>query len=370
VTHPSKSESVPDSRLIAESHGGAYSTFRNTRHFGCLDGLRSISILAVIWHHGPGAGMSGLGSRGWLGVHLFFAISGFLITTLLLREKSRKGEIELKKFYVRRVLRIFPLYYSVLALYAVIVFITNNPGRELFYAALPAFLTYTSNWFFAEDVVVFGFAWSLATEEQFYCTWPWVEQYLTSRWALVLMFLVAVAITGWQVWHPGIGLSAPLYQRILVDLAPAILWGVLLAHLLHERTGHAIAMRLFGYRWSSAFALVFVLLLIAAGSPSWLIYLAMVWLVGSCVVREDHWLAPIFSVKLFVQIGVVSYGMYMFHSLVYDVLHRVEAVSGMRSFRGGLTEFVLCTSITLVVASLSYRYYESRFLKLKDRYAS
>src|SRR5688572_20426684 len=194
-SQPSKLESkAPDSPAPALDDQ-AYSAFCNTRHFGSLDGLRSISILAVIWHHGPGAGLSsGLGSKGWLGVHLFFAISGFLITTLLLREKTRKGEIELKNFYVRRVLRIFPLYYSVLALYAALTYFVGSQGRELFFQALPSFITYTSNWFFAEDVVIFGFAWSLATEEQFYCTWPWVERYLTSRWAFLLMFFIAAAV--------------------------------------------------------------------------------------------------------------------------------------------------------------------------------
>jgi len=96
----------------------------------------------------------------------------------------------------------------------------------------------------------------------------------------------------------------------------------------------------------------------------------MALLVGSCVVREDHWLTPLLHTRFFVQVGIVSYGMYMFHNLVYDVLRKIEASLGLRSLSGGPVEFVFCVLVTLAIASLSFRYYESRFLKLKDRYAS
>src|SRR5882672_6045500 len=95
------------------------SLFQKAKYFPLLDGLRAVSIVGVVWHHAGGAlHFSGPLSRGYHGVSLFFVISGFLITTLLLRERSRTGAISLRKFYLRRALRIFPLYYAVLALYA------------------------------------------------------------------------------------------------------------------------------------------------------------------------------------------------------------------------------------------------------------
>src|ERR1700724_4707970 len=112
--------------LYAEGPGDtvatrAYREFRKTTGFGSLDGLRAFSILAVIWHHAGTANNSWrLLDRGFLGVDLFFVISGFLIVTLLLREQSSIGEISLKKFYIRRTLRIFPLYYGVILFLAVI----------------------------------------------------------------------------------------------------------------------------------------------------------------------------------------------------------------------------------------------------------
>jgi peptidoglycan/LPS O-acetylase OafA/YrhL len=92
----------------------SYERFREIKIFNSLDGLRCLSIVAVVWHHVAGHWLSGvhLMSVGYLGVDFFFVISGFLITTLLLREKEKYGRISLKNFYMRRSLRIFPLYYT------------------------------------------------------------------------------------------------------------------------------------------------------------------------------------------------------------------------------------------------------------------
>ena len=119
--------------------------FLQTSYFPSLDGLLAVSIVAVVWHHAAGHRQGILG-RGFLGVEHFFAISGFLITTLLLRERERTGTISLPSFYVRRTLRIFPLYYAVLALYVGLVALTaaTTPAGAQFFANLPAFATYTS----------------------------------------------------------------------------------------------------------------------------------------------------------------------------------------------------------------------------------
>ena len=100
----------------------SYETYRATGFFSSLDGLRCLSILAVIWVH-TGIRLEGLRLtyQGHLGVDLFFAISGFLITTLLLREREERGRISLRAFYIRRSLRIFPLYYTVVLLYVIVV---------------------------------------------------------------------------------------------------------------------------------------------------------------------------------------------------------------------------------------------------------
>ncbi|MBI5547376.1 MAG: acyltransferase [Deltaproteobacteria bacterium] len=169
-----------------------HAAFREAKFFPALDGLRAISILVVIWHHAGGEGASGILARGFHGVSLFFAISGFLITTLLLREQDTKGQISLSRFYLRRTLRIFPLYYLVLGVYTVLVLVVErgSVAGQGFMANLPSFLTYTSNWLVSRDAgarVIFYFAWSLATEEQFYLLWPSVVRFARRWWTPVLV---------------------------------------------------------------------------------------------------------------------------------------------------------------------------------------
>ena len=145
---------------------------------------------------------------GQYGVSLFFVISGFLITTLLLREQKSSGVISLKNFYIRRTLRIFPLYYATLLIYLGLVIVTSHgPERSAFFHNLPSYFTYTSNWFVDKDAgehVTFAFAWSLATEEQFYLCWPSIVRFAKKWWTPLAIILGAAAVdlffeatTGW-----------------------------------------------------------------------------------------------------------------------------------------------------------------------------
>ncbi|MBB5896534.1 peptidoglycan/LPS O-acetylase OafA/YrhL [Kutzneria kofuensis] len=184
-----------------------YDTYRRTKVFASLNGLRCLSILAVIWHHcgGDVAGIP-VPRTGYLGVSLFFVISGFLITTLLLRERDQHGQISLRRFYARRSLRIFPLYYTVVAIYAVLVLLVWKPsayGNDYLHN-LPAFLTYTSNWFVPLGSELY-LAWSLAAEEQFYLVWPVIERFTARKWPVllavaILMVSVALSTPAATVW--------------------------------------------------------------------------------------------------------------------------------------------------------------------------
>jgi len=108
----------------------AHLTYQRSRFFPALDGLRCVSILGVIAFHSGLTNPSFFGRNGGLGVEFFFVISGFLITTLLLREQSDTGEISLKKFYIRRSLRIFPMYFTVLGLYCLATLATDRHTEE------------------------------------------------------------------------------------------------------------------------------------------------------------------------------------------------------------------------------------------------
>lgn len=346
-----------------------WQAFRATTHFGNLDGLRCLSILAVIWHHGPGYGQSGLAGRGQSGVTLFFAISGFLITTLLLRERERTGRISLRGFYVRRSLRIFPLYYAILALYVVLVAATRagSDDTRAFFANLPSFLTYTSNWFVG-TAGTFAFAWSLATEEQFYATWPVAIRYAGLRAAVmglacVLGFVIAVNLLGAEA-----DLGDPLWWRIVWSVQMAICWGCLGAVLVHTRPGYVVAARVVGHRWASAVWLAVLLTLLSSSANVDVpVALAAALLVLSCVVREDPAIAPVLRPRAVVHLGTISYGMYLLHGLVYNVMDEAAARLDLGVNPHGFAGFLLAVAGTTAVASLSFRYFEQPFLRLKTR---
>src|SRR4051812_22360902 len=154
----------------------SFAEYQSRDYFGALDGLRAVSILLVLLHHTnrfANPFLATLQENGRYGVSFFFAISGFLICTLFLREERKTGGIALGKFYGRRALRLLPLYYVVLALQAVLVFVLKQytpENQELFRAKLPSYLFYYSNWLPTATQGPFFCSWSLAVEEQFYLT--------------------------------------------------------------------------------------------------------------------------------------------------------------------------------------------------------
>lgn len=364
----------------------AYDTYRRTRFFGSLDGLRCLSILGVIWQH-TGGQFGGpwtnrLPGRGYMGVELFFVISGFLITTLLLREKDSYGEVSLKNFYARRTLRIFPLYFTVLALYVVIIYFTerHSEAAQQFFHNLRFFATYTSNIFVdlkrdqdGNARTIFIFAWSLATEEQFYLAWPSAVRFSKG---LRPLWIVGAVIAIDQVmrfhladsWIAG---DSRTY-RVCTSVSTAICLGVLTAYLLNQRASFEKAWRILGNRWASVAALVLLLGVLAIpntdGVAWWRLtaQISMALLVVSCVIREDHWLAPLFTNRLAQSIGAVSYGIYMLHMLA---IHTSDRVLARFHLHDSLCRFAVGGLAAYGVALLSYNWYESYFLRLKSRWS-
>ena len=353
----------------------SHAEFRDRRFFGSLDGLRALSVIAVIWHHaGPAYNdaMPNLLANGAHGVTLFFAISGFLIVTLLLRERERTGQIDLKAFYIRRSLRIFPLYYAVIAIYVLLVFVVerHNPvGRE-FFSNLPFFLTYTSNWFvLLEGRVIFYFAWSLAAEEQFYLVWPTIQKFISPKRALGVVLVAIVVVTLTQLLSTGDAHADRAFlHRIVVGVPLAICFGVVLAHAMHHRRSFNALRWVFAGRASALVWFTFLLLSLSwRAAPEVLIHATAALLVGACVYREDHWLAPLLRLRGVVHVGAVSYGVYLLHMLVKNAVVRLAGLAHIEL--AAYDVFFVTVAGSIAVASLSYRYFEAQFLRLKHRYA-
>lgn len=345
----------------------AHRAFLETRYFAPLDGLRCLSIVAVIGLHALGE-LDPVFGRGGMGVQLFFVISGFLITTLLLREQERNGRISLRDFYVRRTLRIFPLYYAVLGLYVVLVFAMERHTAEgaAFFHNLPAFLTYTSDWFIPLDRerVIFYFAWSLATEEQFYLFWPCVL-YFARSWRTPLVVISALLLgdlaaeaavgAGWLAQNPVPG-------RIVTSIATPICMGCILAYACHSPRAFGAAYRVLGRSWSLPAALGLLAVAYGARStPEILVFVVMTLVLGAACIRPDPGWMRLLANPVARYVGTISYGMYLLHMLALNTARRLPVPDGWPVFLAGL-------AITVAAAALTYRYFEQPFLRLKDRF--
>jgi peptidoglycan/LPS O-acetylase OafA/YrhL len=312
--------------------------------------------------------MEGVLGRGPIGVELFFALSGFLITSLLLHER-REGGIDLRAFWVRRSLRIFPLYYLVLSgfvLHALLVR-PDGPVRDHFLQTVPFYATYTSNWFSYKAVdhgIVFAFAWSLAAEEQFYLLWPPILRAFRTRLVPViamsaLVLLDQSAERGWL----GSILEEGLVLRMMRSIATPIGLGALLA-LANDHPKTAKVLRAFvGQRWSSAVCLAGVVVALVRPWPLFETHVALALLVGSCALRRDHFLAPLLENRLVRHIGMVSYGIYLLNCSVVGVVRRLLGAEA-----NAVLVFAITISASVIVATVAYQKVERPFLALRDRF--
>jgi len=366
--NPSTSASTPPgapARAAVRQH----QAFLAQRYFPALDGVRGLAIVAVLWHHALPRFESGWLGRGHVGVRLFFALSGFLISTRLLAERRATGSIQLGHFWLRRALRIFPLYYAVLGLFALYLGLrAADAGSQHFFQNLSFHASYTSNWFVDYAVshpVWFAFGWSLATEEQFYAWWPPVlrrSRQLTGAVLALLGVLLLQQLAVYGALDPWLAGHASV-QRVLVSFAPALSLGALLALALEGRSGFAALWTLCG-RWPAALAALatFVLgLLLATGQGAPLLLdLAFVLLVASVVLAPQTWLARALTVRPLRELGRISYGIYLFH---------VPMLGGLRRLWPWLAEhpgllFPLGLGLSAGAAALSYRFFEAPLLEL------
>jgi peptidoglycan/LPS O-acetylase OafA/YrhL len=146
----------------------------NIGYIPALDGLRAIAVMLVLFTHANFF----LGSNGFLGVDMFFVISGFLITTLLLEENKKRNKISLKAFYVRRTLRLFPaLYLLCFIVFCYAIFFRHGQEKISIFQEVYSSMLYVNNiswyWDWGKEGLLLGHTWSLAIEEQFYLIWPW-----------------------------------------------------------------------------------------------------------------------------------------------------------------------------------------------------
>ena len=221
--------------------------------------------------------------QGGYGVHILFTVSGFLITTLLLHD-----------FYIRRALRIWPLYYAILDLYLVnaLYFERGSIPAQSFLRYLPSFATFTYTRFVSPNYPggVFNLAWTLGSEEQFYFFWPFVRKVLRGIWPIVLAIAIIGLVNATTRGYATCALPpGSLPTRIVTSIMPPIRFGVLLAEVLNRKRGFEFLFRFLGNRWPAPLMLAG---LCTALRPqrAWLMtaWIFTAGLVGACVVRKDN----------------------------------------------------------------------------------
>lgn len=345
------------------SSDAARTRYLTATRFGALEGLRAFAAAAVVWNHtaNPRAGYFGRG----VGVTTFFVLSGFLITRMLLRERDSTGTIAVGRFYLRRTLRIFPVYYAVLALYVLLVarFERGTEAGAVFWSSLPYYLTFTTNWFVelaADGRVIFYFAWSLAVQEQFYVLWPVVLRHLRLRWAFLIPVAVLVSEDLGRLLL-GLGyIDHGWVYRVLTGFDTPIFLGVLAALLLHDRRTFWLMDAVAGRSWSLPLAVALVALPAALPDvPQEVFRLCVTYLVVACVLATGPALRPL-SNGLVRHVGKVSYGIYLFHMLVLNVVRRMLPGGGPGVW------FALGFPATVLLAAASWRWMETPILRLRE----
>jgi len=343
-----------------------YAEYRTSRHLGGLDGLRAGAIAAVIAHH---AGVGGVVGRGVLGVSTFFAISGFLVTTILLREQEATGTISRRNFHVRRMLRIWPLYYAVLALYVALVAAMERgtAAGARFFENLPYFLTFTANWSVDRaggGRIIFVFAWSLATQEQFYLLWPTVLRFARRAAPALLVLVLALE----QAVHHAAMAGAIAGDALVARLFTRSVWspicvGALLAFVLHAPRGFRAVRRVAGGPWGVPLGVALVIGGAASRAvPMALFYAAVAYLIAASVLATSAPIRRVLDARPLVHVGVVSYGIYLLHMLAVNAARRL--VPG----DAPLAVFAVAFPLSVVAATVSYAVFERRFLALKERF--
>lgn len=350
----------------------------NTLHYvKSFDFLRGFAALIVLLLHGS----YGFFQGGWIGVDLFFALSGFLITTLLIKEYDRSNKISIRKFYVRRVLRLLPALIICIILANLLWSITKlSPVSDRMTSTLGA-IFYFTNLISGHVSGNMAHLWSLSIEEQFYLLWPLVVSLFlfkrkTKTQIIILIILICFGVTfriianNFQMTLLGnlISIDTSRFTLCRID---GILLGVLLAILVNKTNYKIIksAKHLSTPILLGIFTFFIVILFgLNESNEIWrnggfivtnLLCVSMVLMAYS---NPNHW---VFSSKLINWVGLRSYGIYVYHFPIF------LAFEGVREHHNLINLFLVTLArfiSTLIIAELSFRYFEQPILKLKKRY--
>jgi peptidoglycan/LPS O-acetylase OafA/YrhL len=307
-----------------------------------------------------------------IGVDVFFIISGFLITYLLLKEKESSGSINLKKFYIRRILRIWPLYFFLIALSPLVIWWTGIPNSECLSSIL-----FVENFQIIKEGMYhapFGHLWSICVEEHFYLVWPLIIVFIPEKWFPVVLGLILIMSAGFIVYVMSANYERPLFTIYYHTLSriDALVIGAFIAYYYQTKP----------FRVNMPFyisGIVYMVLIIALcitsaafyNSPLQAIlkryfFMALLAFVVISYNFNNNALQRITNNRLLQYLGKISYGIYMYTTFIIIIL-MVKIVPLFH-----ITNVYVFTLMAilpgLLIPMLSYELLEKPFLKLKNRF--
>jgi peptidoglycan/LPS O-acetylase OafA/YrhL len=340
------------------------------RKFDQIDGLRFFAVFGVVCAHWSwfGTRVCQQISSGSRGVDLFFVISGFLITLGLIRSKAKVQTTgtTLYKFYVRRFLRIFPIYY--LTVFILLIFYFDKMSSAIWW-----YLLYLCNFhsIHIQDWGVGGHFWSLSVEEQFYLVWPFIILLLPNkRLPIAIGSSIILSLAVKSYWYVK---DFPFWWGYMHPLASldALAIGALLSYL-YSFYPEQLRKTLYNPWLALLIAVQMVLVIVAGSFPSVaFIYhigvrtsfgLFSLWLVGRASFGFSGIMASILESPPLRYIGKISYSIYLFHVFIPGML------MGLEFPKNDNLRFLLYGAVTIGLSSISWYLFESRILKYKDRF--
>lgn len=330
--------------------------YKNIGYIPALDGLRAIAVMLVLFTHANFF----LGSNGFLGVDMFFVISGFLITTLLLEENNKKNKISLKAFYIRRTLRLFPaLYILCLLVFAYAIFFKHGDDKISIFQEVYSSLLYVNNiswyWDWGKEGLLLGHTWSLAIEEQFYLIWPWFillalrYKFLRTLTLGLIIFILAFKIL-YITGNVSELVKSLIYESIYIGCLTALIRWLLNIN----------------FKIPDFVALILVGIILILGLLPIKFYKEIHNLYGQTIIaiftsfiiliitnNPEGFTSKLLSTPSMVWIGKISYGLYLWHVPIFKIFKYHSTLPPIISF---VLKFVL----TFLFATLSWMILEKK----------
>jgi len=331
-----------------------------------LDAVRGLAVLLVLVHNTdiyPSLHLRLIAANGWMGVDLFFVLSGFLITGILVDTKNSEGYF--RNFYARRCLRIWPLYYScLLFMFVIVPLLRPSEAATIFEArsapwwAFPLFL---QNFLVPVPTMatgLLGVTWSLAVEEQFYLAWPLVVRFCTEsqlRKIAIAVICVSPMLRYYLSLH-----HVDIYSNTFCRL-DGLMAGALLA--LVVRSASFVSAKFLPAAWIALSVSAPLALLVDTLHARWIVFslvaLASVSFVYLALFSQQRWLRAILTNRFLAYTGTISYGIYLLQKIPLDV------VKAFHLNRHQYLALPITAAATYLMATLSWNLLEKPFLGLK-----